>query len=141
MPKPSRHKVANWCSKVKRYAIYARDSYSCLWCLCKVVAGETATLDHYVAKSRGGSNSHDNLFTACHRCNSERRDQGAELFAFLVALRPGRIGSGRRARRILKRIERSLARPVKTAHRIKEAKRRIERLSRALAAQARRKVA
>ncbi|NJL78763.1 MAG: HNH endonuclease [Richelia sp. RM2_1_2] len=43
----------------------------CWWCRCCLPA-QNLTLDHLKPKSRGGSNSLENLRLACFRCNKSR---------------------------------------------------------------------
>jgi len=55
-----------------RENIYKRDNYECVYC------GDNnrkyLTLDHVIPQSKGGSNSWDNLVTACKKCNHEKAD-------------------------------------------------------------------
>ncbi|PSB32803.1 HNH endonuclease [Stenomitos frigidus] len=48
----------------------------CFWCRCKLPL-EELTLDHVKPKSRGGSDSLENLRLACFPCNNSR---GNSLF-------------------------------------------------------------
>jgi len=52
-----------------RAAVFARDGYRCAYC-----GVETAEphCDHVLPLSRGGSNSADNLATACGACNTSK---------------------------------------------------------------------
>lgn len=45
----------------------------CQWCECSLTP-ETATTDHLVPLSRGGSNRWDNLCLACVGCNRRRKN-------------------------------------------------------------------
>lgn len=58
-------------SKPMRRAVFAADNYECVYC------GETRRLgiDHIVPQSRGGTNVFENLVTACHWCNSRKKDK------------------------------------------------------------------
>lgn len=40
----------------------------------------SATIEHMIPQSRGGSNERWNLVIACYRCNSVRADKDADLF-------------------------------------------------------------
>lgn len=55
-----------------RENIYKRDNYRCVYC------GDNRrinfTLDHVIPKSKGGTDTWDNLVTACKSCNSEKGD-------------------------------------------------------------------
>ena len=44
-----------------------RDNYTCVYC-----ARPADTVDHIVARSKGGANNLDNLVAACRRCNTLR---------------------------------------------------------------------
>lgn len=57
---------------LNRTNIYKRDNYECVYCGCGDV--KQLTLDHVIPQSKGGSNSWDNLVTACKKCNSEKAD-------------------------------------------------------------------
>ncbi len=45
----------------------------CFWCGCDLLSG-TRTLEHLRPKSKGGSNSPENLRLACFPCNNSRGD-------------------------------------------------------------------
>jgi hypothetical protein len=74
-----------WVRLSLRLAVYARDGWTCLWCLrpvswapgrgrwsdCRPAA---ASLDHLRPKSAGGQNHHGNLVTLCVGCNARKRD-------------------------------------------------------------------
>lgn len=55
-----------------RRSIYERDSYRCRYC-----GGFTGglVLDHVQPWSRGGEDTAENLVTACHACNSTKKDR------------------------------------------------------------------
>ncbi len=73
----SKHQVKNWIRKWRRLAIYIRDEFTCVYCSrnLKYALSAEISLDHLVPKCEGGSNHSSNLVTACHSCNSDRRDQ------------------------------------------------------------------
>lgn len=52
-----------------RATLFERDGWSCRYC-GDAVTMETATLDHVVPVSRGGTDDPDNLAAACLMCNS-----------------------------------------------------------------------
>jgi hypothetical protein len=52
-----------------RRELFERDRWTCQYCGDAVTA-ETATLDHYVPKSKRGGNDPENLRTCCLMCNS-----------------------------------------------------------------------
>lgn len=47
---------------------------SCFWCE-KELTFETATVEHKIPLSKGGSNRNDNLTLACVKCNSQRKNK------------------------------------------------------------------
>jgi hypothetical protein len=58
----------------KRFRLQALQVYPyCQWCQCPLTR-QTATTDHLVPLSRGGSNGWDNLCLACRRCNQGRKN-------------------------------------------------------------------
>lgn len=72
-----------WIRPEKRVRIYARDGWRCLWCgRRRAELDGPLTLDHFLARDAGGGNETSNLFTACHGCNSERRNQPALSYAY-----------------------------------------------------------
>lgn len=78
MTNPNGH---HWIRDRKRRRIYARDNWRCVWCQRPVASGRNATLDHFLAREAGGTNDATNLLTACRRCNSQRQNMPALLFA------------------------------------------------------------
>lgn len=65
---------SKWITKVKRFAIYMRDSFQCQYCGRDLSTADKSEvgLDHLVCSSHGGSNSESNLITVCRTCNSSR---------------------------------------------------------------------
>jgi 5-methylcytosine-specific restriction endonuclease McrA len=75
--------TGQWIRKDSRLAVYLRDSFRCVYC-CKDLHGAAPTditLDHVKAWIDGGSNSVNNLVTACHSCNCSRQDKPLSRFA------------------------------------------------------------
>lgn len=99
----------NWIRQQKRLAIYLRDGLCCTYCNAAVEDGTQLTLDHVQPHSKGGSNSHENLVTACFRCNSARRDRSIASFARAVANYTG----DQTAREVLLRVARNQRRSLK----------------------------
>jgi len=75
----------NWCAPATRLAIYLRDGFACVWCGAPVESDVILTLDHCIPRSKGGSNTPNNLVTACRRCNSARGARPMTIFATVVA--------------------------------------------------------
>lgn len=53
-----------------RLEIFARDNFTCTYCGAK----DRLECDHIIPISRGGSNLHSNLTTACSSCNRSKAD-------------------------------------------------------------------
>lgn len=62
------------------------DAPVCHWCGCQLLM-TTATIEHLVPLSLGGSNQISNLSLACEPCNSARGDDATLTAAQIVALR------------------------------------------------------
>jgi 5-methylcytosine-specific restriction endonuclease McrA len=70
--------------KFSRTNIYARDNFSCQYCVRKF-AQSKLTLDHVIPKSRGGPSSWTNCVACCSACNVKKADRtpkeaGMKLF-------------------------------------------------------------
>ncbi|MGN6556199.1 MAG: HNH endonuclease [Verrucomicrobiota bacterium] len=99
----------NWIRKEKRLAIYLRDGLACCYCGEGVEDEAKLTLDHLKPHSQGGTNETSNLITACHRCNSLRRNRGWTRFAADVARY---INHGTKAEDITRHIKRCVRRSI-----------------------------
>lgn len=73
----------NWIRQDKRLAIYMRDGHACVYC----TTHERLTLDHVKPVSKGGTNEHTNLVTACLPCNAARGNKAVKQFAPDAVLR------------------------------------------------------
>lgn len=62
-----------------RRAIHERESGKCFYCL-RIVTRHTRCLDHVIPQVKLGGNSYRNLVSACHDCNSEKKERPAEEF-------------------------------------------------------------
>ena len=60
--------------------IWDRDGGRCVWCSAAVWPRDR-TVEHLLARSRGGSDAHHNLLPACRACNRARRSQAAAAYA------------------------------------------------------------
>jgi 5-methylcytosine-specific restriction endonuclease McrA len=58
----------------KKRRVHERDGYACRYCALDLTP-DTATVDHVVPASRGGSSAAGNLVTACADCNSAKADR------------------------------------------------------------------
>lgn len=60
--------------KFSRRGIYARDRYTCQYCV-RAFSSNELTLDHVIPQSRGGRTSWDNIVAACLKCNQRKADK------------------------------------------------------------------
>jgi len=61
----------------RRRKLFERDGWRCSYC-GDPVNSETATLDHKVPRSKGGTNEPENLATCCFICNSIKSGKSYE---------------------------------------------------------------
>ncbi|MDE0105617.1 MAG: HNH endonuclease [Bryobacterales bacterium] len=59
---------------ISRKNILIRDQYTCQYCNRRFGAADL-TLDHVVPRSRGGTNTWENLVASCLRCNNRKGDR------------------------------------------------------------------
>ena len=61
--------------KARRWSLFARDSFQCVYCgRSSVEHGVALHLDHIEPRSLGGDDTAGNLVTACQSCNCAKRD-------------------------------------------------------------------
>jgi hypothetical protein len=110
--RPGRRSSA-WIRPEKRYAIYERDGFVCVWC---GTAALHLTLDHLFPRgSRWNDNDPRRLVTSCVSCNTARRHTRLRdwLRTFLLrGLLDGVCARLRRARQI--RVDRAFVAEVRT---------------------------
>lgn len=58
---------------LSRRAVFARDDHRCQYC-----GGRADSIDHVHPRSRGGSNTWENVAAACRPCNMGKRDRTPE---------------------------------------------------------------
>ncbi len=59
-----------------REGIKARDGHKCVYC----GSSENLTVDHVRPKSKGGTDTADNLVTACRPCNQAKGSMQLDIF-------------------------------------------------------------
>jgi 5-methylcytosine-specific restriction endonuclease McrA len=72
---------------LSRKNILRRDGFRCQYCGAH---SAQLTVDHVIPKSRGGSDSWENLVTACVRCNNSKDDRTPEAAGMNLHARPRR---------------------------------------------------
>ena len=88
-------------------AIFIRDSFTCAYCEQVCYLGIGLSLDHYVARSKGGDNTPNNLITSCLNCNRKKGTKSSrEWYAWLRKMRGTNTNklSNRIGRQRLKKI-------------------------------------
>jgi 5-methylcytosine-specific restriction endonuclease McrA len=71
--------------RLRRF-IFQRDRYCCRYCSKALVPGiDEITIDHVVARARGGTSHPKNLVTACKRCNFTKKDLTVFQFKRMLA--------------------------------------------------------
>lgn len=70
------YQVSRFRNPGKRNALFTEDGYKCAYCMVDftTLPARLQTVDHILPRTAGGTNEHTNLITACHSCNSKRRD-------------------------------------------------------------------
>ena len=101
----------NWIRPEKRLALYLRDGLACVYCGASLEDGAQLTLDHLRPVSKGGANEASNLVTACHTCNSDRKNRTVRGFCRAVA---SELDRGVAAREIEQHVRRCAARTFNT---------------------------
>ena len=67
-----------------RALIYKRDNNKCQYC----GATKNLTLDHVIPKSKGGTDTWDNLVVACSSCNTKKGDKLLENTSMKLVRKP-----------------------------------------------------
>jgi len=77
---------SKWIRKERRQAIYMRDAFCCVYCSIDLtsVQSNERTLDHIIPQHLGGTNSSNNLVTACKSCNSSKGNKSTREFGALI---------------------------------------------------------
>lgn len=87
-----------WIRPKKRYQIYKRDGFKCVYCQCEF--NPHFTLEHVKVTSEGMDNDHRNLLTCCKVCNSVRSNLSIEKFMVYLVRKKGQVPKEVRKRMI-----------------------------------------
>jgi 5-methylcytosine-specific restriction endonuclease McrA len=71
-------------SRISRRAVFARDRHHCQYC----GSNRHLTVDHVVPRSKGGTDTWDNLVTSCALCNRKKADRPPDLAGLRLARKP-----------------------------------------------------
>ncbi len=72
-----------------RANIYARDEFTCQYCVQKFEAPDL-TFDHVVPVAQGGRRGWDNIVAACEPCNRKKADRTPEAAGMTLLRKPHR---------------------------------------------------
>jgi 5-methylcytosine-specific restriction endonuclease McrA len=70
--------------RISRRAVFARDRHRCQYCGSE----RHLTVDHVVPRSKGGTDTWDNLVTSCALCNRRKGDRPPHLAGLRLVRRP-----------------------------------------------------
>lgn len=68
---------------VSRRGVLRRDRQQCAYC-----GGTASTIDHVLPRSRGGSDTWENLVSCCLRCNNKKGDRTPREMGWKLRTRP-----------------------------------------------------
>lgn len=68
----------------QRRRIFERDGGKCKYCNY-ILTIKTMTLDHKIAKSKGGTNDDNNLVACCYYCNMIKANMNRETFIKMLS--------------------------------------------------------
>jgi 5-methylcytosine-specific restriction endonuclease McrA len=71
-------------TRISRRAVFARDRHRCQYC----GSDRHLTVDHVVPRSKGGTDTWDNLVTSCAPCNRKKGDRPAHAAGLQLARKP-----------------------------------------------------
>jgi 5-methylcytosine-specific restriction endonuclease McrA len=55
--------------------VYIRDDFTCQYCGKENLTGNDLTVDHVLARSKGGKSTFENTVTSCQACNTYKADK------------------------------------------------------------------
>ncbi|WP_308491487.1 HNH endonuclease [Microbacterium terrisoli] len=68
---------------VTRRGVLRRDGFHCAYC-----GGSAGTIDHVMPRSRGGSDSWENLVACCQRCNNTKGNRTPQEMSWTLRFAP-----------------------------------------------------
>jgi 5-methylcytosine-specific restriction endonuclease McrA len=71
-------------ARISRRAVFARDRHRCQYCGSE----RHLTVDHVVPRSKGGTDSWDNLVTSCAPCNRKKGDRAPHVVGLRLMRKP-----------------------------------------------------
>lgn len=84
--------------KATRDNIFKRDGHKCLYC----DSNKNLTIDHVHPRSRGGTNTWENLATCCIICNGKKSDRTPEEAGMILKNKPFKPGYSYFVKRIMR---------------------------------------
>jgi len=78
-------RLRNWYAVLNKANIFRRDNYTCQYCGAQDVP---LTVDHIIPKVLGGSETWENLVTACIDCNNKKGDRALAETGMILKKRP-----------------------------------------------------
>jgi 5-methylcytosine-specific restriction endonuclease McrA len=71
-------------ARISRRAVFARDRHRCQYCGSE----RHLTVDHVVPRSKGGTDTWDNLVTSCAPCNRKKGDRAPHVVGLSLMRKP-----------------------------------------------------
>ncbi|MFH1148668.1 MAG: HNH endonuclease [Pseudomonadota bacterium] len=71
-----------------RSNLFVRDEYTCQYCGKSVKSGKERSIDHIVARSRGGKTIWQNVVLCCKKCNLKKGDKTLEEAGMALLKKP-----------------------------------------------------
>lgn len=75
--------------KFRKKVLFNRDNWRCSYCNVKLTYS-TATIDHVVPSSKGGSTSWKNCVAACQKCNRKKSNKSLKEAGMQLRFTPGK---------------------------------------------------
>lgn len=73
---PNRGRLEAKAWKARKEECFLRDGATCVDCgICLVTSGEITDIHHVIKRSKGGTDSLENLVTLCRKCHNKRHPE------------------------------------------------------------------